>query len=271
MISGIRRALEGAAQLTTSTLTPQAMQMLEPQGGEGFADPALARAQGFPSHGSAPRGYSPMFASFPPHGRNAASMAESKVSSVGRLGAAVAQIHSAYIVAQTEDGIDQHAAHERIVYEKMKQALSEHAIKRQILLVPEVVEMDEPSAERILSNAESLAQIGLIVEMFGGGAVLVREVPALLKDTDIGALLRDMADEVAEVDDSHALSDRLVHICATMACHGSVRAGRALTIDEMNALLRQMEDTPNSGQCNHGRPTYVELKKADLDKLFERR
>ena len=274
MISGIRQAMEGAAQFTTSTLAPQAFQMLQPEGNEGFADVSFAEGHGFSPHASSQRTYSPMCGSSLPQARRAEAAADVDISSVGRLGAAVAQIHGAFIVAQTEDGVvivDQHAAHERIVFENMKQALGEHKVKRQILLVPEVVEMDEPSARRVLSNADQLAEIGLVVEMFGGGAVLVREIPALLGNTDVGAMLRDMADEVAEFDDSRALSDKLEKICATMACHGSVRAGRKLTIDEMNALLRQMESTPNSGQCNHGRPTYVELKKAELDKLFERR
>jgi len=268
MISGIRRALEGAARLTTNTLAPQALQMLQPQENGSFADPAFARAQAF-----APSVVGSMFGPLAPQGRRAEETVEAKVSSVGRLGAAVAQIHGAFIVAQTEDGIvivDQHAAHERIVYEKIKQALSERKVERQILLVPEVIEMDEPSAQRIVSRAEQLADMGLVVEMFGG-AVLVREIPALLGNADIGALLRDMADEVAEFDDSRAFKERLEKICGTMACHGSVRAGRSLTIDEMNALLRQMESTPNSGQCSHGRPTYVELKLADLEKLFERK
>jgi DNA mismatch repair protein MutL len=269
IISGIRQALQGSAQFTSSTLAPQAMQMLRPEENGGFADPTKARSQSFPSYT-----HSPKFGSFPPQFRNAEAAGQISAAPVGRLGAAVAQIHETFILAQTPDGlviVDQHAAHERIVYEKMKQALAEHKIKRQILLVPEVVEMDEPSARRILSCADQLAEIGFVVEMFGGGAVLVREVPALLKDTDVGALLRDMADEMAEFDDASALAARLEKICATMACHGSVRAGRVLTIDEMNALLRQMEVIPNSGQCSHGRPTYVELKKADLDKLFERK
>jgi DNA mismatch repair protein MutL len=208
-----------------------------------------------------------------PQARNVQGASISSIPSVGRLGAAVAQIHETFIVAQTETGIiivDQHAAHERIVYEKMKQALNEHGVKRQMLLVPQVVEMDEPSAQRVMSRADQLAELGLVVELFGG-AILVREIPALLGKTDVGALLRDMADELAEFDDSHALRDRLEEICGTMACHGSVRSGRTLTIEEMNALLRQMEATPNSGQCNHGRPTYVELMKTDLEKLFDRR
>ena len=193
---------------------------------------------------------------------------------VGRLGAAVAQIHGTFIVAQSENGViivDQHAAHERIVYEKMKQALGAQGVARQILLVPEVVDMDESSARRVLSRADQLGELGLVVEMFGTGALLVREVPALLGNTDVKALLRDMADELAELEESRVLRDRLEEICATMACHGSVRSGRTLTLDEMNALLRQMEATPNSAQCNHGRPTYVELKKTDLEKLFDRR
>jgi DNA mismatch repair protein MutL len=269
VISGVRHALEGSAQFTSSTLAPQALQMLQPQKDEGFADTGAAKRQAF----SFPSSH-PSFGSFPPQARNAEAAASVAVSSTGRLGAAVAQVHGAFIVAQTEDGvviIDQHAAHERIVYEKMKQDLREHGVKRQILLVPEVVEMDEPSAQRILSHAGQLAEVGLVVEVFGGNAVLVREIPAMLGDADISGLLRDMSDEVAEFEDSSAVLAHLEKICATMSCHGSVRAGQKLTIDEMNALLRQMEATPGSGQCNHGRPTYVELKKADLDKLFERR
>ena len=152
----------------------------------------------------------------------------------------------------------------------MKQALESGDIARQILLIPEVVELDEASAARLLSRVAQLAEVGLVIEPFGG-AVLVREVPALLGRTDVKALLRDLAEEFAEYDDARGLRDRLEKVCATMACHGSVRSGRALNIDEMNALLRQMEQTPNSGQCNHGRPTYVELKKTDLEKLFDRR
>jgi DNA mismatch repair protein MutL len=268
MITGIRHAMQGVAQFTTSTLAPQALQMLQPQGGTQFSDVASASPQSF-----APQSYRPMFGATPPQARNAEAALAAGVSSIGRLGAAVAQVHGTFIVAQTPDGViivDQHAAHERIVYEKMKLALHERGVSRQMLLVPEVIEMDEPSAQRILSRADQLAELGLVIENFGG-AVLVREVPALLGNTDVGALLRDMADELAEFDDSRALRDRLEEICATMACHGSVRAGRSLTISEMNALLREMESTPNSGQCNHGRPTYVELKKTDLEKLFDRR
>ncbi|MDR3448697.1 MAG: DNA mismatch repair endonuclease MutL, partial [Alphaproteobacteria bacterium] len=272
LITGIRDALQKAAQFTTSTLAPQALQMLQPQQAVGFNDYAAAQGQSFafPSFPAQPRS---MFSSADPLARSAEAASVLPIPSAGRLGAAVAQIHGTFIVAQTENGViivDQHAAHERIVYEKMKQALAEHGVKRQILLVPEVVELDDSAAARIMSRADQLAELGLVVELFGG-AILVREIPALLGRTDVKALLRDMADELAEFDDSRLLRDRLEEICGTLACHGSVRAGRALNIDEMNALLRQMESTPNSGQCNHGRPTYVELAKFDLEKLFDRR
>jgi len=190
------------------------------------------------------------------------------------LGAARAQIHATYIVAQTEDGIvivDQHAAHERLVYERMKQMLADGGVKRQALLIPEVVELDANEAEALAARAEEFAQLGLVIEPFGPGAVLVRETPALLGHIDAAGLLRDLADDVAELGAAHALKERLEEVCSSMACHGSVRAGRRLTAEEMNALLRHMEATPFSGQCNHGRPTYVELKLADIEKLFGRR
>ncbi|HRO33568.1 MAG TPA: DNA mismatch repair endonuclease MutL [Brevundimonas sp.] len=190
------------------------------------------------------------------------------------LGAARAQVHGTYIVAQTRDGIvvvDQHAAHERLVYERMKAQMAEGAVVRQALLTPEVVDLDPAEADRVLARADELAALGLIVEPFGGGAVLVRETPALLGDCDVQGLIRDIADDLSEHGAALALSERLGEVCGTMACHGSVRSGRVLNATEMNALLRQMEATPHSGQCNHGRPTYVELKLADLEKLFGRR
>ncbi|MDY6922629.1 MAG: DNA mismatch repair endonuclease MutL [Pseudomonadota bacterium] len=190
------------------------------------------------------------------------------------LGAARAQLHGTYIVAQTRDGlvvVDQHAAHERLVYERMKVQMAAGSVTRQALLTPEVVELDPAEAERVSSRIDELAELGLIVEPFGAGAVLVRETPALLGDTDVQGLIRDIADDLAEHGAALALSERLGEVCGTMACHGSVRAGRVLSAPEMNALLRQMEATPHSGQCNHGRPTYVELKLGDLEKLFGRR
>ncbi|HEX6958602.1 MAG TPA: DNA mismatch repair endonuclease MutL [Ferrovibrio sp.] len=190
------------------------------------------------------------------------------------LGAARAQLHETYIVAQTAEGIvivDQHAAHERLVYERMKQTLDAGKVSRQVLLLPEVVELSEAEAARLTVRSDELAELGLVLEGFGDGAVVVREVPALLGDVAVQQLVRDLADALAEYDSVQPLKERLQDVCSTMACHGSVRAGRRLTLDEMNALLRQMEATPHSGQCNHGRPTYVELKLADIEKLFGRR
>ena len=190
------------------------------------------------------------------------------------LGAARTQIHETYIVSQTRDGlivVDQHAAHERIVYERLKASLAKNGVQRQILLIPEIVELDEATVERLLARCDELASFGLAIESFGPGAVAVREAPSLLGKTDAGALLRDLAEHMAEWDEALPLERRLMHVAATMACHGSVRAGRRLKPEEMNALLREMEDTPNSGQCNHGRPTYVELKLADIERLFGRR
>ncbi|HWE45500.1 MAG TPA: DNA mismatch repair endonuclease MutL [Caulobacteraceae bacterium] len=174
------------------------------------------------------------------------------------LGAARAQVHETYVVAQTRDGIvivDQHAAHERLVYERMKAQMANGGVARQALLVPEVVELDPSEAERVMAKAEELAQLGLVLEGFGAGAILVRETPALLGETDVQSLVRDIADDLTENGEALALGERLADVCSTMACHGSVRAGRRLAAAEMNALLRQMEATPHSGQCNHGRPT----------------
>lgn len=190
------------------------------------------------------------------------------------LGAARGQLHANYIVAQTRDGlviVDQHAAHERLVYERMKAQMAEGAVTRQALLTPEVVDLDPAEAERVASRADELAEMGLVVEPFGAGAVLVRETPAMLGDTNVQGLIRDIADDLSEHGQALSLKERLAAICGTMACHGSVRSGRVLSAPEMNALLRQMEATPHSGQCNHGRPTYVELKLHDLEKLFGRR
>ena len=190
------------------------------------------------------------------------------------LGAARAQVHATYIVSQTRDGVvivDQHAAHERLVYERMKAQMARGGVARQTLLLPEVVELDPAEAERLCARTDELAALGLALEPFGPGAVLVRETPAMLGDTDVAALVRDIADDLAENGAPLALGERLAEVCSTMACHGSVRAGRRLTAAEMNALLREMEATPHSGQCNHGRPTYVELKLADIERLFGRR
>jgi DNA mismatch repair protein MutL len=183
-------------------------------------------------------------------------------------------LHETYIVAQTSDSIvivDQHAAHERLVHERIKRALDQGGVSRQGLLIPEVVEMDETAVEHLNRRSDELFELGLTIEAFGPGALVVREVPALLGDCDIQGLLHDLADDLAEHEEALALKDRLGDVVAKMACHGSVRAGRRLNATEMNALLREMEATPHSGQCSHGRPTYVELKLADIEKLFGRR
>ncbi len=190
------------------------------------------------------------------------------------LGVARAQLHQTYIVAETSDGIvivDQHAAHERLVHERIKAAINDGGVSRQGLLLPEVVELDEAAVERLGQRAGELKELGLVLEPFGPGAVLVREQPAILGEADIQGLVRDIADDIAEMDQALALNERLSEVAALMACHSSVRAGRRLKPDEMNALLREMEATPHSGQCSHGRPTYVELKLADIEKLFGRR
>ena len=190
------------------------------------------------------------------------------------LGQARAQIHDNYIVAQTSSGfvlVDQHAAHERLVYERLKRERADRGIETQPLLVPEVVDLDPVQVERLAAAAEMLAQGGLVLEAFGDGAVIIREVPAALGKADVSGIVRDVADELAELGVTTRVEDRINHVLATMACHNSVRSGRKLRPEEMNALLREMEATPNSGQCNHGRPTFIELKLADIEKLFGRR
>ncbi len=190
------------------------------------------------------------------------------------LGAARAQLHETYIVAQTSDSIvivDQHAAHERLVYEQMKENIAQEGVKTQQLLIPEIVEMEEADVDRICDNKAELAKLGLAIERFGEKAVSVSETPALLGEVDIQGIIRNLADDIREFGEGLSLNEKLEHVCGTIACHGSVRSGRRLNADEMNALLREMESTPHSGQCNHGRPTYVELKLADVEKLFGRR
>lgn len=271
-LSGFR-AHEGVAAPAYSPTSPSAQGW---SGWQGWAAPASQSAQILPglNERSArvedllPPGLSTTQSSIP----DTRSAPPSEIDFP--LGAARAQLHGTYIVAQTRDGlvvVDQHAAHERLVYERMKAQMAEGAVTRQALLAPEVVELDPAEAERVAGKADELAELGLIVEPFGAGAVLVRETPALLGDTDVQGLIRDIADDLAEHGAALSLKERMAEVCGTMACHGSVRAGRVLSAPEMNALLRQMEATPHSGQCNHGRPTYVELKLGDLERLFGRR
>ncbi|WP_064686118.1 DNA mismatch repair endonuclease MutL [Rhizobium bangladeshense] len=189
------------------------------------------------------------------------------------LGAARAQIHANYIVAQTEDGlviVDQHAAHERLVFEAMRKALHSKRLASQVLLIPEIIDLPEEDCDRLMQHAAELSDLGLAIERFGPGAIAVRETPAMLGEVDAHGLIRQLADEIAEWDTASGLSAKLEYVAATMACHGSVRSGRRLRPEEMNALLREMEVTPGSGQCNHGRPTYIELKLSDIERLFGR-
>ncbi|MGD9293922.1 MAG: DNA mismatch repair endonuclease MutL [Roseobacter sp.] len=189
------------------------------------------------------------------------------------LGAARGQVHENYIIAQTAEGmviVDQHAAHERLVYEKLKRQLSENGVAAQVLLIPEIIELSATDCARLLECADDLRRFGLTIEAFGGTAIAVRETPAILGSVDARALVLDVLDELADQNSSDLLQSRIEAILSRMACHGSIRSGRRMRADEMNALLREMEQTPYSGQCNHGRPTYVELKLSDIERLFGR-
>ncbi len=283
IVGAVRQALAVAGHGASTTVAETALGAFRPGDGSGSSAPLPYAHR--PSGTRVPAGLAEALADFnsPLPGLVAAPAARMTETAADEpeptddghpLGVARAQLHGTYVVAQTADGIvivDQHAAHERLVQERIKAALAERGVARQALLIPEVVELDETAAARVAARADELAEMGLVVEAFGPGAIMVRETPALLGDTDIQGLIRDLADDLAEVDEALALKDRIGDVCATMACHGSVRAGRRLNADEMNALLREMEATPLAGQCSHGRPTYVELKLADIEKLFGRR
>ena len=273
IVSGLRRALEAAGHKASTTVADFAMARAQPRD--------FSYQPGFPDRPSAALAEASFEYAAPLSDVNRPSARVEDAPDTAAppamdhpLGVARGQVHATYIVAQTQDGlviVDQHAAHERLVYERMKKALEGGGVARQSLLIPEVVEMDPAQIERLTDRLDELGELGLVLEEFGPGAVAVREVPALLGDGDVKGLVRDLADDLEALGAAHALKERLEDVCSTMACHGSVRAGRRLTGDEMNALLREMEATPHSGQCNHGRPTYVELKLSDIEKLFGRR
>jgi DNA mismatch repair protein MutL len=271
IVGALRNALTAAGHRAATTVATQALGAFQPMhwSPRGGAAPALTLN---PDLAEASASYqTPLTSTVPAVRAVEAPMPESVAHP---LGAACAQLHETYIVAQTADGlviVDQHAAHERLVYERMKAEIAATGVKRQILLIPEVVELDPADAARLAARAVELVELGLVIEAFGPGAIVVREVPALLGETDIKGLIRDLADEIAELGGALSLKERLEHVCGTIACHGSVRAGRRLNQAEMNALLRDMETTPHSGQCNHGRPTYVALSLAEIEKLFGRR
>ena len=281
IVGALKHALAAAGHRAATTVAEAALSALRPAAWTGTGGPHYPGAPA-----AIGRGFAEAAAEFQaPLGHVAAELDRPAARSADQaapaedlarypLGAARAQVHETYIVAQTETGIvivDQHAAHERLVYERMKEAMAATGVARQLLLIPEVVELEEAGAARLVARAPELAELGLVLEPFGSGAVVVREVPALLGEIDIQGLVRDLADELAELGGAFSLKEKLEEFCGTLACHGSVRAGRRLTAAEMNALLRQMEATPHSGQCNHGRPTYVELKLADIERLFGRR
>ena len=267
IVTALHEALGSAQHRATASLSQEALaRMARPS--SGFASHPSPRAFGF-----AERTQAPLAPIATPSAPTQAHANDSDTTAYP-LGAARAQVHDTFIIAETETSlviVDQHAAHERLVYERLKKAFANGGLSRQMLLIPEVVELDAKAADRLAGAAVELERLGLVVEAFGPSAVIVREMPALLGQRNIQGLLRDLADELAEGEGSLVVSERLDHVLSTMACHGSVRAGRRLNAEEMNALLRDMEETPFSGQCNHGRPTYVELKLADIEKLFQRR
>jgi DNA mismatch repair protein MutL len=278
LVGAIRQALEGALHQASTT------------GGSGAI--AALRAPAFPPSAgraakpwdwrqspAAPAGLAEpeqqSFAAFAPAANAAADVAAPLNADLAApLGAARAQVHDAYVIAQTGEGIvivDQHAAHERIVYERLKRQRAESGVERQILLSPIVVDLEPDAAAELVDHAGALEELGLVIEGFGPGAILLREVPALIAGADMNLLMRDLADDLSAEDGALSLERRLDHRLATIACHHSVRSGRKLKPEEMNALLREMERTPGAGQCNHGRPTYVELKLGDIERLFGRR
>jgi DNA mismatch repair protein MutL len=283
IVGALRTALGAAGHRASTTVSDAALGAMRPHTGYSTPLPLGGGGANGSWHSSTlPRGLSEAGAqfqspfapsTFAPSAR-VETPSDSAADTAYPLGVARAQLHETYIVAQTDHGVvivDQHAAHERLLHERLKDQLAADGVRRQTLLLPEVVELGEDGARRLAARAPELAELGLVLEPFGLGAVVVRETPALLGEADIQGLVKDLADELAEMGDHLALKERIEEVCGTLACHTSVRAGRRLTVEEMNALLRQMEATPHSGQCNHGRPTYVELKLADIERLFGRR
>lgn len=308
MVSAIRQALAGAGFRASSTVGDDALAAFTPyvapvqpnlpawdggysQPSEKYKNnPGFEGTEYYYRPGTQPNGESPPYANAdandgvsprpwhtPPHMRGMEATAQDTSAAhyaAYPLGAAQGQLHQTYIVAQTADGIvivDQHAAHERLVYERMKKSFVDGHVARQPLLIPEIVSLSETECRHLLAHKDSLAELGLVIDSFGGHEIAVHETPALAGEMDIQRMIRDLADDIASVGGAVSLKEHLDAICSTMACHGSVRAGRKMNIEEMNALLRQMEQTPHSGQCNHGRPTYIELKVKDIEKLFGRR
>jgi DNA mismatch repair protein MutL len=278
LIGGLQEALGAACHRATASLSQAALRrMARSEGRPLAASPLQATGRAARAFGFAERAQAPLAPLATPSSDTRGTAAEEGFGTDYPLGAARAQVSDTFIIAETGNAlviVDQHAAHERLVYERLKQSFANGGVARQMLLIPEVVELDAEAASALLSATAELERLGLVIEPFGPAAVVVREVPALLGRCDIKGLLKDLAATLAETEDGEGtrlLAKRLDQVLSTMACHGSVRAGRRLAPDEMNALLRDMEKTPFSGQCNHGRPTYIELKLADIEKLFSRR
>ncbi|MFV0512206.1 MAG: DNA mismatch repair endonuclease MutL [Jhaorihella sp.] len=281
IVSALRHALAGAGHRASSTVAGAALGAMtpEPAGARIYQmdrrQPATAHAAAYaaqtPGFSEMQRAWSGRVPEAPEDGPEGD---EDSAPAALPLGAARGQVHENYIIAQTETGIvivDQHAAHERLVYEKLKRQMAENGVAAQALLIPEIVELCEADRSRLMAVSGDLARLGLTLEPFGGGAVAVRETPALLGRVDAAAMVRDILDELDDDGESRLVQARIEAILSRIACHGSVRSGRRMRPEEMNALLREMEATPHSGQCNHGRPTYVELKLADIERLFGRK
>jgi DNA mismatch repair protein MutL len=280
IVGAVRHALQGALHRATTTGGAETLAALRAPAWRGVETPSRpwdwrASPAAPPSTSGFAEPAQAAFADFAPAANaSAAAAPPSSADLAAPLGAARAQVHDAYIIAQTQDGVvivDQHAAHERIVYEKLKRERERSGVVRQILLSPIVIDLEPRAAAALVERAGELEALGLVVEGFGPGAVLLREAPALLDGADLTALVSDLAEDLAAEDGALTLERRLDHRLATIACHHSVRSGRKLKPEEMNALLREMEATPGAGQCNHGRPTYVELKLSDIERLFGRR
>ncbi|NEX46770.1 DNA mismatch repair endonuclease MutL [Pseudotabrizicola algicola] len=277
IITGLRTAVSGAGHRASTTVADETLAALRPARPVYQMDrpsqASFARAFTFQAPAPPPDS-APGFAEAPTGRIEERSAASDESHASHPLGAARAQLHENYIIAQTETGIvivDQHAAHERLVYERLKRQMDESGITAQALLIPEIIELSPTDAARLLDAAATLAEIGLRVEPFGGNAIAVRETPAILGAVNAAALIRDVLDELADAGHSTNIRARIDAVLSRMACHGSIRSGRQMRAEEMNALLREMEATPHSGQCNHGRPTYVELKLHDIERLFGRR
>ena len=284
IVTGLRHALAQAGHRASSTVAQATLGAMRPEA-TGPADAPRVYQMDRPSYGAIRHAYaaqapafdeSPLAFEAPLHSARvteAPAPAADTPLTRAPLGAARAQVHENYIIAQTEAGIvivDQHAAHERLVYERLKRQMAEKGVAAQALLIPEIVELSAQDATRLLEIAPDLETLGLGIEPFGGSAIAVRETPAILGEINAAALLRDILDELADLGDSQRLQAKIEAVLSRMACHGSIRSGRQMRPEEMNALLREMEATPHSGQCNHGRPTYVELKLSDIERLFGR-